>query len=52
MLKLGGTYQFLVFIDHINLLGESVHLQRITAALVVGKKIGLSVNAGKTKRMF
>jgi hypothetical protein len=50
-LKLNGTHQLLVYADDDNILGGSVHaIKKNTEALVVAsKKIGLEVNAEKTK---
>jgi hypothetical protein len=51
-LKLNGTYQLLVYADDVNILGGSVHTKKKnTEALVVAGKIGLEVNADKTKYM-
>ena len=52
-LKLNGTHQLLAFADDINILGGSVHTVKENAeSLVVPtKKIGLEVNADKTKYM-
>jgi sorting nexin-29 len=52
-LKLNGTYQLLAYADDVNILGGSVHTVKENAeALVVAtKKIGLEVNADKTKYM-
>jgi hypothetical protein len=48
-LKLNGTYQFLAYADHVNILGGSVQTVKENAeALVVAtKEIGLDVNADK-----
>jgi hypothetical protein len=49
-LKLNGTHQLLVYADDVNILGRSVHtIQKNAEALVVVSKIGLEVNADKTK---
>jgi len=52
-LKLNGTPQLLVYADDINKLGRSIHtIKKNAGALVVAnKKIGLEVNADKTKYM-
>ena len=50
-LKLNGSHQLLVYADAINILGGSLHtIKKNTEAFVVAsKKIGLEVNADKTK---
>jgi hypothetical protein len=52
-LKLNGTHQLLFYADDVNILGGSVHTTRIKenaeALVVASKKIGLEVNADKTK---
>ena len=52
-LKINGTQQLLVYAADVNILGGSVHIkQKNTETLVVtSKKIGLEVNANKTKYM-
>jgi membrane protease subunit (stomatin/prohibitin family) len=52
-LKLNGTHQLLVYAADVNILEGSVHtVQENAEALVVaGGKIGLEVNADKTKYM-
>jgi hypothetical protein len=52
-LKLNGTYHLLVYADDVNVFCGSVHtLENNKDALVVAsKRIGLEVNAGKTKYM-
>ena len=52
-LKLNCKHQLLVYADHVNILGGSVHTvkENVEALIVVGKEIGLEVNAGKTKYM-
>jgi len=52
-LKLNGKHQLLAYADDVNILGGSVHTVKENAeALVVAtKKIGLEVNADKTKYM-
>jgi hypothetical protein len=53
-LKLNSTHQLLACADDVNILGGSVHTVKKNAeALVVAtKKIGLEVNADKTKSMI
>ena len=50
-LKLNGTHQLLVYADDVNILGGSVNTVKENAELLVvaSKKIGLEVNADKTK---
>jgi len=52
-LKLNGALQLLVYADDINILGGSVHTVKEDAEvlIVTSKKIGLEVNADKTKYM-
>jgi hypothetical protein len=52
-LKLNGTHQLLVYADDVNTSGVSLHIiMKNTEALVVAsKKIGLEVNAFKSKHM-
>ena len=52
-LKLNGTHQLLVYADFVNILGGSVHTikENVEALLVASKKIGIEVNADKTKYM-
>jgi len=52
-LILNGTHQLLAYAHDVNILGESVHTAKESAeALIVAtKKIGLEVNADKTKYM-
>jgi len=52
-LKLNGTHQLLVYADDVNILGGSTHTinEKAEALLVASKKIGLEVNADKTKCM-
>jgi len=52
-LKLNGTHQLLVYADFVNILGGSVHTikENAEALLVASKKIGIEVNADKTKYM-
>ena len=53
-LKLNGTHQLLAYANDVNILGGSAHTVKENAeALVVAtKKIGLEVNADKTKYMI
>ena len=50
-LKLNGTHQLLVYADDVNILGRSLHPIRKSAeaAVIASKKMGLEVNAYKTK---
>ena len=53
-LKLNGTYQLLVYINDVNILGDgSVNntKKNIEALVVARKETGLEVNADKTKYM-
>jgi len=52
-LKLISTYQLLVYVDDVTLLGESIHTikENAEALVVASKETGLEVNAGKTKDM-
>ena len=52
-MKLNGAHQLLVYADDVNILGGNVHtLKENAEALIVSrKKIGLEVNADKTKYM-
>ena len=51
-MKLSDTHLLLVYADDVNILGGSAHaIKENTEALVVASKIGLEVNAGKTKYM-
>ena len=51
-LKLNGTHQLLAYADDVNILAGSIHTAKEKAeALVVATKIGLEVNADKTKYM-
>jgi hypothetical protein len=52
-LKLNGTHQLLVYVDDVNILGESVHTIKKNAEALVdaGKESGLGVNTDKTKYM-
>jgi hypothetical protein len=52
-LKLNGTYQLLVYVDDVNILGRSVHTVKEHAEALVAarKEIGLKVNADRTKYM-
>jgi len=48
---LSGTYQFLVYADDVNILGEKVHNISTEALLIDTKDKGLEVNVGKLKYM-
>ena len=52
-LKLNGTHHLLTYADDVNILGGNVHTikENAEALLVATKKIGLEVNANKTKYM-
>jgi hypothetical protein len=51
-LKLIGTRHLLVYVDSVNMLGESIHTIKSTEGLVfTSEGIGLEVNADKTKYM-
>ena len=52
-LKLNGTHQFLAYTDDVNILGGSIRAvkENAGALVVAAKKIGLEVNADKTKYM-
>jgi hypothetical protein len=52
-LKLDGTHQLLLYVEDVNMLGESVRAikKNTEALLVASKEIGLKVNANKTKYM-
>jgi hypothetical protein len=52
-LKLNETHKLLVYADTVNIFGGSIHTVRknTVALLIASKKIGLEVNAGKTKYM-
>jgi len=45
-LKWNGTHQFLVYVNDVNIFGENICTIEL---LVTSKKIGLDVNADKTK---
>jgi len=51
---LDGTHQHLVYVDYVNLKGESILTTKknIQAFLVTSKETGLEVNAEKFKHMF
>ena len=53
-LKLNGTQQLLAYADDVNILGGSIHTVKENAQALVAatKKIGLGVNADKTKYMI
>jgi hypothetical protein len=50
-LKLNGAHQLLVYADDVNILGRSEHTirKRAEAITIASKKIGLEVNADRTK---
>ena len=52
-LKLNGSRQLLAYADDVSILGGSIHTAKENAEALVGatKKIGLEVNADKTKYM-
>jgi hypothetical protein len=52
-LKLNGTHQLVVYADDVNILGGSIHSIKKNAEdlMIASKKIGLEVNAEKTKYM-
>jgi hypothetical protein len=52
-LKLNGTHQFLAYADDVNIMGGSIRAakENAEALVVAAKKIGLEVNADKTKYM-
>jgi hypothetical protein len=54
-LKLNCTHQLLVYADDVNIFGGSVHTVKkntnTNTLVVASKKIGLEVNADKTKYM-
>jgi hypothetical protein len=49
--KLNGTRQLLVYADHVNILGGSIHSikKNMEDLVIASKEIGLEVNAEKTK---
>ena len=52
-LKLNGTHQFLLYANHVNILGGSIHdiKKHREALLVTSKETGLEINVEKTKYM-
>jgi hypothetical protein len=50
-MKLNGTYHILVYADDVNIFGRSTYIieKNTEALLIASKKIGLVVNAEKTK---
>jgi hypothetical protein len=53
-LKLNKTYQFLVYADGVNLLGDNLDtIKKNQESLIdAGNEVGLEVNAEKTKYML
>jgi hypothetical protein len=53
-LKLNGTYQFLAYVDDMNLLGNNIEtIKRSTGTLIdASKEVGLEVNVEKIKYML
>jgi hypothetical protein len=53
-LELDGTHQLLVYVDDVNLLGDSVNTikENLETFLEVSRDIGLEINAEKTKYMI
>jgi hypothetical protein len=53
-LKLNGTHQLLVYADDVKLLGDNIDTikKNIETVTEAGKKVGLEVNAEKTKYML
>ena len=53
MLKLSGTYQLLVNVNDVNILGRSIHSkkEKTESLAAASTEIGLGVNADKTKYM-
>ena len=50
-MRLNGTYQFLVYANDVNILGESVHtiLENAEALLVASKETRIGANVDETK---
>jgi hypothetical protein len=53
-LELNGTHQLLVYVDNVNLLGNSINTikENIKILLEARRDIGLEINAEKTKYMI
>jgi hypothetical protein len=53
-LKLNGTYQLLIFVDDVNLVGDNINAtNKNTQTLTdISQEVGLKVNAEKTKYIF
>jgi hypothetical protein len=53
-LKLNGTHQLLVYVDDVNLLGDSVNTIKENSETLLGasRDIDLEINAEKTKYMI
>jgi hypothetical protein len=53
-LKLNGTYQLLVYVDDMNLLGDNMDTIKKTKETLfdAGKEVGIKVNTEKTKYML